>query len=365
MAASSFGTSASASSTATITAATSLASSSSSSTAFGTASLVPVSVNPFTVYGEPVRGQVWRLPAASELASLPAGASGYGCLQAPESPLGVALANASDEANMACPPGFFCPYYDLEDSDTLPVYCPPTSDCAMMRLRTDLCLPQGRYEPMLCRAGFYCPNSSTIFPCPEGSYCSCPAGTILERHYGTFLIILLVDVLLAAALLLIRVRELRAAGQSPAAVLPLWLRSVLRSKAVTAAAAATDSAGGPSTAGAFKAAGGSDDSETKDADSSSGGSTHVVVGDDVAVDDNSAGAGESPAERAFALRTAALVTAFRRGFADAAVSEVRTDFSFIDLAAAADGQDGAGGRQRRDNGRAHDGYHGAVWGWQL
>ena len=54
-------------------------------------------------------------------------------------------------------------------------YCTPTAQCTALRLSGTDCPPQGPLEPVLCRAGTYCPDWQTQLPCPQGSYC--PTGT--------------------------------------------------------------------------------------------------------------------------------------------------------------------------------------------
>jgi hypothetical protein len=61
-----------------------------------------------------------------------------------------------------------------------PEYCPPTLECQLTRLQEahSICdSSQGRYEPAVCKAGFYCPPGGTIeLPCPKGYFC--PLGTV-------------------------------------------------------------------------------------------------------------------------------------------------------------------------------------------
>jgi len=54
-----------------------------------------------------------------------------------------------------CNLGFFCP----NSSRTAPPqYCPPSPECAGTRLSKGTCEPQGILEPVVCPAGFYCPE---------------------------------------------------------------------------------------------------------------------------------------------------------------------------------------------------------------
>ncbi|KAI9328475.1 hypothetical protein DFJ73DRAFT_782572 [Zopfochytrium polystomum] len=152
--------------------------------------------DPFTLYGPPVAGQPWLLPPASELAALPRGSPGYGCTVSPLLPVGAALYNASTIADV-CPRGFFCPYYNVSDPDTVPVACPATVDCALKRLYGDLCL----------------------------FLSDCPSGRTVETHYGLLACILAVDLLFAFLFLLHRLAELRRWNQPWTIVLPPPLRA--------------------------------------------------------------------------------------------------------------------------------------------
>ncbi|ORY40654.1 hypothetical protein BCR33DRAFT_719203 [Rhizoclosmatium globosum] len=175
--------------------------------------------DPFTESGlYPTPGAPFNLAPATDprLAGIPTKAgSGYGCFAAPSLPVGVSF-GFSKESNLTsmCPRGFFCPYVRENTTNTLPVLCPPTSQCAVDRLFGVRCLPQGLYEPMLCWNGFYCPDPHTMIPCPEGSFCvsgtttpskcrifgSCPTGSTSEVNASLVLLVALIDTLLLVLL---------------------------------------------------------------------------------------------------------------------------------------------------------------------
>ncbi|KAJ3354135.1 hypothetical protein HDU83_005741 [Entophlyctis luteolus] len=207
--------------------------------------------NPFTVNGNRTLGSDWILPSSTELLPLnyTEGARiGYGCFTCPSYPFGVPLlsntsANAVRTAEELCPPGFFCPYLNVSNPTTYPVYCPPDADCLGRRLGTyEKCLtPQGYYEPMACPAGWYCPNYNTVVVCPAGSFCPtgavaptvcqfmsiCPVGSVVEKHYGFFLIVALADILLGVIYLILRFGELRRNKEPFSAVLPTFIAKFL------------------------------------------------------------------------------------------------------------------------------------------
>ncbi|KAJ3109237.1 hypothetical protein HDU96_007268 [Phlyctochytrium bullatum] len=207
-------------------------------------SLFIKSDNPLNFFDQtnPERGKDWFLPPAFSLPRLPSDdegnrVPGFGCFASPNATVGFPLFK---NATTDCAPGFFCPYYVKGNPATIPVSCPPDPACQITRLQGGVCMPQGRYEPMACMTGFYCPNSSTILPCPAGYTCTrgsvapkrcqplsyCPAGATLETHYGLVLIAILFDVLLFGLLLLFRIRELRRAKQPLSALIPPFITAL-------------------------------------------------------------------------------------------------------------------------------------------
>ncbi|KAJ3201040.1 hypothetical protein HDU67_001638, partial [Dinochytrium kinnereticum] len=183
---------------------------------------------------EPTRGRQWNLPPASELPPIPKSGPGFGCFNAPNSSVGYPL---FENASKDCGPGFFCPYYELGNPSTQPVACPADPTCQYFRISGVSCMPQGRYEPIPCITGNYCPNPRTILPCPPGHFCPrgtvkpikcqflslCPAGTTIQAHYGLLLIMLSIDVLIALVLFFKRIRELKRANQPLYSIFPSFI----------------------------------------------------------------------------------------------------------------------------------------------
>ncbi|KAJ3025743.1 UNVERIFIED_CONTAM: hypothetical protein HDU68_006733, partial [Siphonaria sp. JEL0065] len=200
-----------------------------SSTATNNITLPPVFPNPFEdnprVFGKP-----WNLPPLPAIVST-LKEPGYGCFQDPYEPRGYPLFNATESLTLtvekACLPGFLCPYLDITNPATYPVECAPDGYCFFSRSWGKPCdNPQGLFEPMACPPGFYCPDYKTASPCPAGSYCLsgqiaptpcefmsiCPAGTIVQRHYGLLLIVLGIDAVLFLIYVIFRFREYRRAN---------------------------------------------------------------------------------------------------------------------------------------------------------
>ncbi|KAI9349485.1 hypothetical protein DFJ73DRAFT_659752 [Zopfochytrium polystomum] len=140
-----------------------------------------------------------------------------------------------------CAPHFYCPNATAAVVASLPQLCPATIDCQLIRLGQDFCEPQGPYEPRVCPHGRYCPNGSSSILCPQGTWCpvgtitprpcpplsSCPAGSTVPVSYGGMIACLVIDVALAAALILPRAL-LGTASQKPpggaAQRVMAWLR---------------------------------------------------------------------------------------------------------------------------------------------
>ncbi|KAJ3094464.1 hypothetical protein HDU97_008035 [Phlyctochytrium planicorne] len=200
----------------------------------------PDTKNPLNFYelSKPSKGLPWILPKASDLPTIPKGMPGYGCFSSPNISVGIPLINST---SIGCEKGYYCPYYNRSDANTIPVACPPDPICQINRVFSDTCLPQGRYEPMLCLSSFYCPDSSTIIPCPEGYFCprgsqspiacqflsSCPAGSSFESHYGLTLIVIIIDIVLLFILLGKRIAEIRKAGQPLTSLLPASIAGII------------------------------------------------------------------------------------------------------------------------------------------
>lgn len=102
------------------------------------------------------------------------------------------------------------------NDEHLPQYCPPTAECHIIRFQEahNVCNePQGKYEPTVCRAGFYCPpGGSSQLICPKGHFCplgsinpkkclsisACPEGSSHQIYTVGFLCIILLDIIVLA-----------------------------------------------------------------------------------------------------------------------------------------------------------------------
>lgn len=115
-------------------------------------------------------------------------------------------------------PGYYAPNIDKSQQQTWPQVCPPTQECMMMRLGSQFCPPQGKYEPQLCEPGHFCPDSKHMIECSEGQWCprgstkprkcpimmDCPPGTQIGTYYGGVVFAVLFDILLIAAFIWMR-----------------------------------------------------------------------------------------------------------------------------------------------------------------
>ncbi|ORY50039.1 hypothetical protein BCR33DRAFT_781546 [Rhizoclosmatium globosum] len=189
------------------------------------ASLLPLS-NPFlSVAGPRKVGSPWQL---AKIPAIPKELGpGYGCFQDPYVPVGYRLdftfnGSLPVTAENACRPGFFCPYLDIANPATYPVQCPPSTLCFLLRSYGRYCdEPQGVFEPMVCPKGFYCPDYKTVTSCWH--YCLsgqtsptpceflsiCPAGTVVQQHYGFLAVLVAVDVILVTIYWVLRFLERR------------------------------------------------------------------------------------------------------------------------------------------------------------
>eukprot|EP01033_Poteriospumella_lacustris_P015814 gene15814-11317_t len=117
-------------------------------------------------------------------------------------PVGTCLTGSTPfELSTFCAPGYYCPLYNASDNSTFPVQCAATNDCVITRLTTKFCSAQGTYEPVLCKAGNYCPSTSEQIECPEDHYCpigqyepikcgamtTCDAGSSKKQEWGSLL----------------------------------------------------------------------------------------------------------------------------------------------------------------------------------
>eukprot|EP00760_Papus_ankaliazontas_P010079 PhM_4_TR14194/c0_g1_i1/m.875 len=116
---------------------------------------------------------------------------------------GTLLVQVHDSnGNVICAPGFLCPNFVQANASTWPVYCPPTPDCALTRRFGEICdEAMGKYEPMLCPEGDYCPQYDVQLTCPKDYFCPsgtkdpkkcaplshCPEGSSKPLYYGSLL----------------------------------------------------------------------------------------------------------------------------------------------------------------------------------
>ncbi|KAJ3127773.1 hypothetical protein HK100_009552 [Physocladia obscura] len=128
-----------------------------------------------------------------------------------------------------CALNFYCPNSTSSVVKSLPQLCSPTADCVADRLKSQLCSPQGPYEPELfdlsstsyARLDFTVqtanPNTyesptgrNAPISCPALS--TCPAQTEVPVNFGGIVICAIVDVILA--IIYIATRRLSAARRT-------------------------------------------------------------------------------------------------------------------------------------------------------
>ncbi|KAH7160760.1 hypothetical protein EDB81DRAFT_839237 [Dactylonectria macrodidyma] len=90
-----------------------------------------------------------------------------------------------------CSEGFLCPNNTI---NSLPLFCPPISECQVARLAGSVCalngknIAMGPFEPVVCQQGWYCPPSAKgkkTIRCPAGSYCQPGASTPTPCSFGS------------------------------------------------------------------------------------------------------------------------------------------------------------------------------------
>jgi ABC-type multidrug transport system ATPase subunit len=115
-----------------------------------------------------------------------------------------------------CKPGFYCPFVNRTNPLGVPQICPESPECKIRRIRSAQCRDgnfgaQGRFEPVMCTKGFYCPTPQERLKCPKGYFCpsgtvtphkcdllaDCPEGTIAQRSYTGIVIFAILDVFVA------------------------------------------------------------------------------------------------------------------------------------------------------------------------
>ncbi|KAL2918456.1 hypothetical protein HK105_201857 [Polyrhizophydium stewartii] len=259
-------------------------------------------------------------------------------------------------ATPECKPGFYCPNIDPNNSLTVPVQCPASTDCSFKRLVFTYCNPQGKYEPVVCKPGFYCPTPTQSLPCPEGYYCLsgsvapkkceplafCPAGSAVQQSYTAIVICVVIDVALLVAFLVVRVSEIKRAGSSWTEILPSPVRKVLRRRelkrsglARTLSRRSTRGASGPhvdialqSLAGAQVAPAAADGMLTHRKPASTA-SVDGADADAIDVEDaNDDAVQVPPAEASTVVDISRLTTAWGRGLGG---RDLRVDFKFSEM----------------------------------
>ncbi|KAJ3071441.1 hypothetical protein HDU98_005335 [Podochytrium sp. JEL0797] len=118
----------------------------------------------------------------------------------------------------SCASHFYCPNATPSVVQSLPQICAPTDDCILARLATNMCQPNGPYEPEVCPTGNYCPDVATLIQCPEGYWCPtgsiaprpcptfsiCPAGSLVPKYYGGLIFCVIADTILLFLYLFVR-----------------------------------------------------------------------------------------------------------------------------------------------------------------
>lgn len=135
--------------------------------------------------------------------------------------------------------------------DNLPQYCPPEERCQIMRLAGGTCYPpQGTFEPVVCKKGYYCPlGGREQIQCPAGHYClpgsykptsctvgsQCPLGSSRDMSFLPPGLILAFDSLMILVLVGWRVFSRPRSARSPPSRASRSTRSFMK-KASTFAA---------------------------------------------------------------------------------------------------------------------------------
>ncbi|KAF6839303.1 hypothetical protein CMUS01_04338 [Colletotrichum musicola] len=147
------------------------------------------------------------------------------CLRVGAVPIQIQTVEGWEE--FGCSPGFLC---RNNTANSLPQYCPPFDDCQAARLASFTCsyegknMPMGQWEPVICQAGHYCPESANgkeQIVCPKGTYCQpgaveptpcltgsrCEEGSTYELFLIPMILLILVDVLLIVGIALHGLRK--------------------------------------------------------------------------------------------------------------------------------------------------------------
>lgn len=121
----------------------------------------------------------------------------------------------------SCPVGFLCSTYEtladkyIETADS-------HYDEFKFGFKTEKVFPEpGRYIQASCIKGFYCPNATTIYSCPEGAWCPegsvapidcssmsvCSSTSYFQINFINFLIMSLLTVLIASLSIYLKIQQ--------------------------------------------------------------------------------------------------------------------------------------------------------------
>lgn len=126
-----------------------------------------------------------------------------------------------------CNEGFLCANNTI---NSLPLFCPPLSECQVARLTGVTCALNGKnvgmgpFEPVVCQQGWYCPPSAKgkkTVRCPAGSYCQPGASTPTPCNFGSrclegssyqlflipLMVLIVVDILLVAGIFFVKFKQ--------------------------------------------------------------------------------------------------------------------------------------------------------------
>ncbi|KAJ3110662.1 hypothetical protein HDU96_006373 [Phlyctochytrium bullatum] len=176
-------------------------------------------------------------------------------------------------------------------------------------------------------SGYQC-ATGTVTPLPCQFLSHCPAGTIIESHYGILVLVLILDVFLVLGVLARRVFELRRARLPITAMLPVFALQLLASlgKRQLGAKQIGDT---KSPAPAASVVTPTEHSSALDIPSAAKSAEPATADVVVSLEDSGSGAGSGAAAFEDAAKLAPLMECFRRAFDGQ--STLRMDFRFRDL----------------------------------
>ena len=120
--------------------------------------------------------------------------------------------------------------------------CPASSQCSAERSSGDQCSSgaQGKYEPLICQPGYYCPTPLKMTICPAGYYCptgtvdpiqcdfisTCPEGSFRQISYVGLLAIGIVDLVLIVLYFVYKMQQQRTRCEPILKVLPTPIQNL-------------------------------------------------------------------------------------------------------------------------------------------